>query len=137
MIPATGLKRLFALIYDGFLLLGVLFVSGIPLVFIPEDLKAHWLGTILVRGYLLGVIFLFFGWFWTHGGQTLGMRAWRLLLVDEHGKNPGWGLALKRFAAATVSLLPAGLGFVWIFIHSNRQAWHDTLSGTRVVQLPT
>lgn len=83
--------------------------------------------------YLLACPFLFYGWFWTHGGQTLGMRAWRLRLLDTNGKPVSWRRAMLRAAGALVSLLTAGLGYLWILVDPERLAWHDRWSGTRLV----
>lgn len=73
---------------------------------------------------------------WRRGGQTLGMRPWRLKVVDAAGAAPSWrGLAL-RFAVGSVSLLPAGLGFWWAWFDRDRLTWHDRASGTRMIRLP-
>jgi len=44
--------------------------------------------------------------------------------------------ALARYGAAVLSLLPLGLGFWWALVDPDRCAWHDRLSGTRLVLLP-
>jgi uncharacterized RDD family membrane protein YckC len=85
---------------------------------------------------LLLAAFLFFGWFWTRGGQTLGMRAWRLKVVDEQGRSLTWLLALRRFAAAAFSWTALGAGFWWAIFDREKRAWHDRLSGTHLVVLP-
>jgi len=33
-------------------------------------------------------------------------------------------------------LLPAGLGWWWMLVDRERLAWHDRLSGTRIVLVP-
>ena len=57
---------------------------------------------------MLAVAWAFYGWFWLHGGQTLGMRAWRLKLVTDDGRPLTAGDCLRRSVFATPSLL-AGL----------------------------
>ncbi len=79
---------------------------------------------------------LFFAGFWTHGGQTLGMRAWRIRLVGRGGGRVSWGQATLRFFAAIVSWLALGLGFLWALVDRERHAWHDRCSGTRLIRLP-
>jgi uncharacterized RDD family membrane protein YckC len=86
--------------------------------------------------YLLLIAFAFFGWFWVHGGQTLGMRAWRLRLVSADGGPVSWKQAAIRFAAALLSWSCLGLGFFWALIDREKRAWHDRLSGTRLILLP-
>lgn len=73
---------------------------------------------------------------WRRGGQTLGMRPWRLRVVAADGGQPGWKAAWLRFLAGHLSLLAAGLGFAWIWIDRDRLAWHDRLSRTRIERLP-
>ena len=73
---------------------------------------------------------------WHRGGQTLGMRPWRLHVVDADGGRPGWRALAARYAVGTVSLLIAGLGFWWAWIDRDGLAWHDRASGTRLLRLP-
>ena len=139
--PAAGLfRRLAALFYDSLLLLALWFAtsalllaaSGGQLSMPGRPLWLLW----LLRASLLAVTFLFWAGFWTHGGQTLGMRAWRLRLVSDDGGPITWPQAARRCLAASLSLAALGLGYLWILIDPQRRAWHDRLSGTRVVVLP-
>lgn len=77
---------------------------------------------------------LFFGWFWTHGGQTLGMRSWRIRVVDANGDPIAWPLATKRYFSALLSWAALGLGFVWILFDRDGCSWHDRLSGSYLVK---
>jgi uncharacterized RDD family membrane protein YckC len=129
-------RRLAAMLYDGLLLASVLFVAGIPLAFVPETVRHQLAARLLIRLYLLAVVFLFFAVPWTRGGRTLGMQAWRLRLVAVPGGPLGWGHAARRFAAALLSWACLGLGFVWILVDREGRAWHDRLSGTRMVLEP-
>ncbi len=92
-------------------------------------------GNLLYRAYLSAVIFLFFAWFWVHGGQTPGMRAWRVRLIREDGTNIRWRDALVRFLWAIVAWAPLGLGFIWLLVDRNKLTWYDRLSRTRPVML--
>jgi uncharacterized RDD family membrane protein YckC len=85
------------------------------------------------RLYLLLVAFLFYGWFWTHGGQTLGMRAWRLRTVNRDGSPVRWPRAALRFALAIVAWLTV-IGLLGCAVDGH--ALHDRLSGTKVLRLP-
>ena len=73
---------------------------------------------------------------WRRGGQTLGMRPWRLRLVAADGAAPSWRALWLRYAVGTLSLLAAGLGFWWAWFDRDRLAWHDRASGTRVSREP-
>lgn len=139
--PAAGFWRhLAAILYDSLLLLALwLAVSAVFLAISGGRLAAPerplWL-LYAFRAALALVSFLFFGWFWTRGGQTLGMRAWRLKLVADPGPAVTWSQALRRFVAAGLSWAVLGLGFGWIIVDRQKRAWHDYLSSTRVVVLP-
>jgi uncharacterized RDD family membrane protein YckC len=89
----------------------------------------------LFRCYLLGVIVGFFCWFWLRGGQTLGMRAWRVMLVRDDGAPLTLRDALLRQAAALLSWASLGVGFAWSLFDAQRLTWHDKLTATRLVML--
>jgi uncharacterized RDD family membrane protein YckC len=124
------MRRLAACLYDGLVLAAVLMVAGAAWVALSRAAAPP--GDWLFRGYVVGVAALFFAAFWRRG-ETLGMRAWRLRIVAADGGPPGWGRALLRFAAALLSWAPLGLGFLWVLVDRDRLAWHDRLSGTRLV----
>ncbi|MEE2766490.1 MAG: RDD family protein [Pseudomonadota bacterium] len=131
-LPPGLLRRLGAILYDGLLLVAVLFATT-ALVLPVNDGKAFEPEQSIYPLYLLGVTFLFYGWFWTHGGQTLGMRAWRIRVICESGGNLTWARAWARFIAAILSWSAAGFGFWWIAISRKKNGWHDSMSKTRVV----
>lgn len=129
-------RRLAAIFYDAWLVAALWLLGAIADTLARAGLGIGSDGShLLLQLYLLGSPALFFGWFWTHGGQTLGMRAWRLKLLDREGAPVGWRGALIRYAAAWLSLLAFGLGYLWVWIDRDRLAWHDRLSGTRLVMV--
>lgn len=71
---------------------------------------------------------------WRRGGQTLGMRPWRIRVEGINGSPPTRAALWRRYAVATLSLLVAGLGFWWAWIDRDRLTWHDRASRTRVVR---
>ena len=73
---------------------------------------------------------------WHRGGQTLGMRPWRLRVVAVDGGDASWRALLERYAIGTLSLLLAGAGFWWAWIDRDRLTWHDRASGTRLLRAP-
>lgn len=139
-MPAGLLRRLGALLYDSLLLAAVLMIA--TALFLPltggeaVTSDANPLLEWAYRGVLACVVVLFYGSFWTRRGQTLGMASWRLRIEREDGGALTWGDTLRRLSAAVVSLLPAGLGWLWIVVDPARRAWHDRLSRTRVVVVP-
>ncbi len=130
--------RLLAALYDWLLLIGLMMVASLPAVALLGKPIAP--GNAFYRLALLGLAAVFFVGFWSHGGQTLGMRAWRLRLIVDNDATPADAVntqqALRRFAAGFLSLLPAGLGFWWALVDRQNLCWHDRLSGTRLIRLP-
>lgn len=134
--PPGLLRRLGALFYDLCLLAGVVFVSGLPLPLLPNYMSGTDSFKFLTQVYLLGVIFLFFGWFWTHGGQTLGMRVWKLKLVAVKNPRVSWRSAIYRFFAGILVLVSGGLGYFWMLVDRDGCTWQDRLSSTRLIRIP-
>ena len=74
---------------------------------------------------------------WKKGGQTLGMRPWRLRIVAAN--TDATKLTTKqlwiRYAVATGSFACAGLGFWWAWLDRDRLTWHDRACQTRVIRV--
>ena len=81
------------------------------------------------------VLAVYFAWCWTHGGQTLAMRAWRLRVVTRTGRAVNPTQALLRFLLAWPSLGIFGIGLIWALVDPEKQFLHDRLAGTRIVFL--
>ncbi|MCB1816220.1 MAG: RDD family protein, partial [Candidatus Competibacteraceae bacterium] len=77
LLPAALLRRLAAMLYDGLLLFGVIFTGTVVLLPFTNG-HAIAPGNPAYQASLLGLIGLFYGWCWTHGGQSLGMKAWHI-----------------------------------------------------------
>ena len=126
----AGLGRRFgAILYDGLLVLALIFLGTLPFVAAAggEPVAPGDLGYQLT---ILLICLLFFVGFWSGHGRTLGMQSWRLRIETFDGRKPGIARSGIRFFAAIVSWLPAGLGFWWQLIDRDGLAWHDRLSGT-------
>ena len=120
-----------AVCYDALLLLAVLFLAT-ALVLPLNSGHAFSAGQYFYPLYLLAISFIFYGWFWTHGGQTLGLRSWKIKVCNLDGGSVGWRRSGLRFAAAALSWAVFGLGFFWCLFDKNRLCWHDYLSKTRL-----
>ena len=151
-IPRPGLpRRLAAIIYDTLLVLPLvmaavaLTIGGMALATYLHTLATGnaggvqhggalppWLVQLLCAATVLG----FYCHFWRKGGQSLGMRAWRLRLRNTSGGDVTLSQCLVRCLAAALSLLPAGLGYWWCLVDPRRRCWHDHLSGTELELLP-
>ena len=134
--PASLSRRLGAIFYDALLLLALLMLGSFLYVPIAGRVLPAPLGRMLYQIFLFMIGFLYFAWFWTHGGQTLGLRTWKLRLVARDGGSITWPQATQRFALALVSWLCLGLGFLWVLVDREKLAWHDRFSGTRLIRLP-
>ena len=133
-LPAAGFaRRIAAALYDTLLLAALMMLVTFVVAVRGQALPP---GNLVHRLILLGTAAVFFGAFWKHGGQTLGMRTWRLRVELLSGADVDWPVALLRFAAALLSLATVGLGFLWILVDPEKLAWHDRIAGTRVVVLP-
>ena len=132
---AAGFLRIMgAVIYDTLLLLAVLFLAtAIALPFNAGE--AFSTDQYAFSAYLLAISLVFYGWFWTHGGQTLGLKSWKIRLCHQDGGSVSWQQAAIRFFAAGLSWACFGLGFIWVLFNKNRLSWHDQMSKTRLVLL--
>jgi uncharacterized RDD family membrane protein YckC len=118
--------------YDACLLLAVLFFATL-LVLPINNGEAFSSSQLAYPLYLIAVSFCFYGWFWTHGGQTLGLRSWKTKVVSSDGKSLTWQQAFLRFIAAAISWSCFGLGFFWMAMGSRQRTWHDIISKTELV----
>lgn len=126
--------RLLALAYDFFPMLALWFITAGVFTAIHRDaVRGGWLGLLE-----FAVMWLLAGAYavasWRRGGQTLGMRAWRLRVTDMQGTNAAPRALWLRYAVGGISLLLGGLGFWWAWIDRERLTWHDRASGTRMVR---
>ncbi len=73
---------------------------------------------------------------WKLKGTTIGGIVFGLQVVRVDGRPIDWATATVRALSCFLSLVVAGLGFIWIAIDPGRQAWHDKIAGTAVVRVP-
>jgi uncharacterized RDD family membrane protein YckC len=132
-------RRFAALIYDALLLAALMLIfttAAVMLItrsaILPET-AGPWV--YVYRGALIGIILGYYVINWMRSGQTLGMRAWRLRIVNEEGKRIGMRAALLRSLCGVLAWAPAALGVLWLYIDAEHLAVHDRLSRTRVVHL--
>lgn len=132
--PAGIARRLGALLYDVLLIVALWMITALVVNLVFNDGKAATgLGLQIL---LLAEVICFYLYFWHNSGQTIGMRTWRLKLVDAKGQPPTLRALLKRMSIAPLSLLCVGLGYLWYLVGSRQQTWHDRFSDTYVVLLP-
>jgi uncharacterized RDD family membrane protein YckC len=155
IVAPSLVRRMAAFVYEGVMLFGVLMVAGYLYSTLTQQRHALQ-GLHGLQAFVFGVLGVYFSWFWSHGGQTVAMKAWHLRLVDRQGAAVTMGRACARYLAAWIWFLPAlvvawlgdqhGLGGIfglmagWAalyallsFARPDRQFWHDALCGTRLV----
>ncbi len=145
--PRAGLiRRLAAIVYDSLIVVALLmFAMTLALAAVAGLVSLELISlqgyqdsadyiqhhALWFQGYLLLWLFWFYLYFWCKGGQTLGMRAWRLLLLQQNGQPVTLRQALIRALTALF-----GVGNVWLWIPFGKGlALQDQLSGTQVVLL--
>jgi uncharacterized RDD family membrane protein YckC len=132
--PALIGWRLLALGYDLLPVFGLWFLVAALFVAVHRD---------AVLGGALGLLEFAVMWLvtgvyavlsWRRGGATLGMRPWRLRVVDGTRAPAATRALCVRYAVGTLSLLAAGAGFWWAWVDRSGLTWHDRASGTRMVR---
>jgi uncharacterized RDD family membrane protein YckC len=160
--PATALKRALAIIYDGLISIAVLLVATWAYTVV-----AGWVTgwdryeQMAESGQLSGdpgltftlflVLYLFFGYFWTRIGQTLGMQVWRIRIENIDGTSVSWTKALRRYVTAAAVIFLTLLGsyyfgaatlflsipaIIALFYPINGLSITDRLSDSVVVSVP-
>jgi uncharacterized RDD family membrane protein YckC len=90
--------------------------------FLYQTILQVWVG-----GWVMG----FFLWFWRNGGQTIGMRAWRLRLFSTNDQPLGYGRALLRLLCSL-----GGIGTLLVLIDfKHKQSLQDRIASTEMLIL--
>lgn len=159
--PCPVWRRLLALLYDLLAVVAIVMVVGLLCQLATHGQLITTTGTQPhiawwyqpLQGVVVATYFLLS---WRYGGQTLGMRPWRIRVLAGNGAPVTWTQALLRLLVAAVPLLGLGLapwlghraaawtvllGWVLWFgvglFDRQRRALHDLAAGTLVARLPT
>ena len=144
--PAPLWRRFAAVVYDGLLILALLFMAGFLNLFIQLQIfgnerllamteQGYNLGGPFFYSSLLVMVYGFFGFFWTRSGQTLGMQAWRIKIVTPDNKLITPWQSVIRFATAVPALSLAGIGLLWALVDRQKRSWQDLASSSMVILL--
>src|SRR5690554_1270771 len=143
--PATFLKRVLAVAYDGMICIAVLLATTGIYTMISgwaSGWVANWDAPLQKSGSgqisadpgltftLFVVLYLFFAYFWTRIGQTLGMQVWRIRIENLDGTAISWTQALLRYGTAAFVVFLAMLAghylggvTLLISVQIGRAAW--------------
>ncbi|WP_394202621.1 RDD family protein [Marinagarivorans algicola] len=144
-------RRFAALGYDSLILLAISMAYGAVVTIVGATLglgsqqgaeqyqpmfATGGIGELVLIGWILTLGSFYVG-FWQRSGQTVGMRAWRLCLIDVHTQQPPSAVRCSQRAAwGVLSLLLAGIGYWYRFFSPTGQCLHDKLTTTTVIVLP-
>ncbi len=132
MNHSSVFKHLFSLIYDIFPITGLFLTTSLVVMLLRggEEVAP---GTVWFQALLIAEVYLYFTYSWKSGGQTLGMRAWKLAIVDHHTLT--WGTVSLRLLAGCASLLTLGFG-LWIKLwNKSGLSWMDQVSQTETLSI--
>ena len=128
-------RRLAALFYDALLMIALCLFISFLVVAINGGNAMTQTQTPFVQTMMLFAVFSFFAGFWLHGGQTLGMKAWHIKLVNQTEQPIRLLQCLLRFFMALISIACLGLGYWWMLWDKQQLTWHDKYSMTRIILL--
>lgn len=121
-------RRLGALSYDLLIVLGGLMVMTFPylgiLAWLTEQ-ESPDPGDGLFQLYVLALVYGYVWVSWRRGGQTIGMKAWRLQACRYDGELLSQRQIALRFILAIPSLLLGGIGLWWSAFHPQGLTLHD------------
>ena len=144
-VPRAGFgRRILAIVYDALVVTAVImFAFGVLLALVALAVKLGLLslpegadhasllqGTPIPLIYLSAVVLWFYVGFWTRGGQTLGMRTWRLRVRNSDNSRISKKQALIRAITALF-----GLGNLWVLFGQEKLALQDRIAKCEVVVL--
>ena len=136
MKDAGFFKRVFSLIYDSLVVIGIMLSLSLLLVLInggsTEENKFASLIQFLIITFS-GPCFYTYFWL-ANNGQTLGMQAWKIQLISTNN-----GLSVKdclyRCFISLISFLIFGIGYLLILFRKDNKSLADLLTNTQIIDL--
>lgn len=133
-VPAHLGWRLLALVYDAVISIAFLFaVSALSLLLKPDHrpVEPGTPAALMVFIALWAAIGAYAVVSWRRGGQTIGMKPWRLQVVSAEGTQASWRALMIRYGVASLSL---GTVLLWGLFDGQRRGLHDLAAGTLLVR---
>jgi len=135
-------RRFAAMIYDFLLVVAISMAYGLAIIGITVLIKGapepghrfDWgnFNFLVVTGWIVCIIY-FFCFFWNKSGQTLGMKSWKLQVVNDANQYPSYQQSVIRCLIAPFSFFIFGIGYWWAFTNPEKQTLHEKLSNTKTI----
>jgi uncharacterized RDD family membrane protein YckC len=136
-VPYAGIAtRAVALAADVAIAHVIVFAGGAVVALVGSlvgDVTLDTLARILAACAWAAVVGTYFVLFWSTAGQTPGMRAMSLRVIDARGQHPGVVRSGIRMLGLVLAIVPLGAGFLTVLVDDRRRALQDFLAGTVVV----
>lgn len=145
---ATFLQRLVAYLVDMVILaiassLLVALIFGLFVFFFgltgraEESWAAALAGGLSLLIILISLVlqFVYFGYFWSRQGRSIGMGGMNLRVENKDGTRLSFLMAgLRGTVGYYISSLVFYLGFLWMLFDAEQETWHDKIFGSRVMR---
>lgn len=126
-------RRLASIFYDGVLVVAIVIITSLP--FYSFNVEESFLLKLTMQLYFYLIIQYFFVWFWVNSTATLGMKSWKIKIVDINGNNISYKKAIVRFNASILSISIFGLGFLVSLFRKDKKCLHDIISRTQLIKI--
>ena len=126
-------RRLASIFYDGVLVVAIVIITSLP--FYSFNVEESFLLKLTIQLYFYLIIQYFFVWFWVNSTATLGMKSWKIKIVDINGNNISYKKAIVRFNASILSISIFGLGFLISLFRKDKKCLHDIISRTQLIKI--
>ena len=126
-------RRLASIFYDGVLVVAIVIITSLP--FYSINVEESFLLKLTMQLYFYLIIQYFFVWFWVNSTATLGMKSWKIKIVDINGNNISYKKAIVRFNASILSISIFGLGFLISLFRKDKKCLHDIISRTQLIKI--
>lgn len=130
------LRRLGGVLYDALAVVALWLLASALVTTMFGD-AGHGHVRLLLQCVSFTIVTAYFLWCWTHGGQTLAMKTWRIRVIKENGCPLSAIDALRRYLLAWFSVGFFGFGLLWALLDKDRQFLHDRLGHTRLIRSDT
>ena len=126
-------RRLASIFYDGVLVVAIVIITSLP--FYSFNVEESFLLKLTMQLYFYLILQYFFVWFWVNSTATLGMKSWKIKIVDINGNNISYKKAIVRFNASILSISIFGLGFLISLFRKDKKCLHDIISRTKLIKI--